>query len=155
MVKAIVIGAGIAGLASAIRLANKGYKVDVFESNSYPGGKLTEVKLGAYRFDAGPSLFTMPNLVDELFELSGRKAKDHFEYSRLDEICRYFYEDGTSFIAHADTEKLATVLDEPIEMVRARKSELLTYTSLWNQSRFSATVHKVHPLVSPISSFRL
>ena len=74
---AIVIGSGIAGIASAIRLANRGYTVSVFEANSYPGGKLSEISLGEYRFDAGPSLFTLPHLVDELFELSGLNPKDY------------------------------------------------------------------------------
>ena len=60
MKKAIVIGAGIGGLAASIRLQAKGYQVLVFESNSYPGGKLTQIGNEEYRFDAGPYLFTMP-----------------------------------------------------------------------------------------------
>ena len=94
MPKAIVVGAGIAGIASSIRLANQGYKVEVYEANTYLGGKLTEKRLGAYRFDAGPSLFTVPDLVDELFRLSDLDTKAHFEYSSLEEICRYFMKTG-------------------------------------------------------------
>ena len=60
MKKAIVVGAGIAGLATSIRLVSKGYSVKVFEQNNYPGGKLSSFSLKGYRFDAGPSLFTMP-----------------------------------------------------------------------------------------------
>ncbi len=60
--KGIVIGAGIAGIATAIRLAHKGYAVEVFEANSYPGGKLSAFSLGDYRFDAGPSLLPCPIL---------------------------------------------------------------------------------------------
>ena len=59
----IIIGSGIAGLASAVRLAVAGQVVTVYESNAYPGGKLTEINLGGFRFDAGPSLFTLPELV--------------------------------------------------------------------------------------------
>ena len=55
--KAVVVGCGIAGLATAIRLQNKGYRVTVIESNSHPGGKLHEKKQKGYRFDMGPSLF--------------------------------------------------------------------------------------------------
>ncbi len=94
MKKAIVIGAGIGGLASAIRLQAKGYQVSVYESNSYPGGKLTQIQNKKYRFDAGPSLFTMPEKVNELLNLSGGKSPV-FEYQKLDEVCRYFYEDGS------------------------------------------------------------
>jgi phytoene dehydrogenase-like protein len=67
MKNVIVIGSGIAGLAVSIRLALKGYNVQVFEQNSYPGGKLSSFSIKDYRFDAGPSLFTMPHLVTELF----------------------------------------------------------------------------------------
>ncbi len=105
-----VIGAGIAGLATAIRLAIKGYKVEVFESNGYPGGKLSEIKSGDFRFDAGPSLFTMPQYVDELFSLAGKQPTDYFSYHKLDIICNYFYEDGTKFSAHADKLKFAKEL---------------------------------------------
>ncbi|MFT6741047.1 MAG: diapolycopene oxygenase, partial [Paraglaciecola sp.] len=66
---AIIIGSGIAGLATALRLRRKGYAVTVFEANDYVGGKLHVVEKDGYRWDAGPSLFTMPHLVDELFEL--------------------------------------------------------------------------------------
>ncbi|MBC7418676.1 MAG: NAD(P)-binding protein, partial [Pedobacter sp.] len=69
---AIVIGAGIAGIASSIRFAIKGHDVTVFEANGKPGGKLGELHLDGFRFDTGPSLFTMPHYVDELFILAGK-----------------------------------------------------------------------------------
>ena len=105
MKKAIVVGAGIAGLATSIRLINKGYKVKVFEQNSYPGGKLSSFSLDGYRFDAGPSLFTMPHFLSELFEFSGENIKDHFEYSKKEIACNYFWQDGTFFSAYGDKEK--------------------------------------------------
>ncbi|WP_209332139.1 1-hydroxycarotenoid 3,4-desaturase CrtD [Lunatimonas salinarum] len=120
--KAIVIGSGIAGLAAAVRLKNLGYAVEVFEANSYPGGKLSEIQIGNYRFDAGPSLFTLPEHVEELFRLSGKTPEEHFEYIRLPVLCHYFWEDGTRLKAHADPEKfaqeVADKLGEPAEHVR-------------------------------------
>ena len=66
-----IVGSGIGGIALAIRMACLGQKVSIFEANEYPGGKLSQIDLGGYRFDAGPSLFTLPKLVDELFVLAG------------------------------------------------------------------------------------
>jgi phytoene desaturase len=107
-----IIGAGIAGIATAIRLANRGFAVEVFEANRYPGGKLSEFEQKGYRFDAGPSLFTMPQLVDELFELSGKDPAQHFEYIRLPETCRYFYEDGTRLTACSEPAQLAATIEQ-------------------------------------------
>uniref|UniRef100_UPI0040486A10 1-hydroxycarotenoid 3,4-desaturase CrtD n=1 Tax=Roseivirga sp. TaxID=1964215 RepID=UPI0040486A10 len=100
----IIIGSGIAGLACSIRLAKKGYIVSVFEANQYPGGKLTEIQLGGYRFDAGPSLFTLPEEIEALYKLCGLNAKDHFKYQKLDTTCKYFYPDGTVIEAFSDQE---------------------------------------------------
>ena len=108
--KALVIGAGIGGIAAAIRLIIKGYEVDVFEKNSYAGGKLSEIRANQYRFDAGPSLFTLPQLVDELFELAGKNPTDYFSYEKLDIICKYHYEDGTVLNAYQDVKKFADEL---------------------------------------------
>ena len=102
MVKAIVIGSGIAGLASALRLRHKGYDVHVFEANDCTGGKLHVVRKEGYRWDAGPSLFTMPQYVDELFRLFDLDPAEYFEYSRKDTLCHYFWEDGTFFKASGD-----------------------------------------------------
>lgn len=105
--KALVIGAGIAGIATAIRLVVKGYTVEVFEANSYPGGKLSAFEKDGFRFDAGPSLLTMPQYIDELFELAGKTPSGYFNYQKLDVLCNYFYEDGSRLTAYADEEKLA------------------------------------------------
>jgi len=110
--KAIIIGAGIAGIASAIRLSVKGYDVEVFEANSKPGGKLGEIKINGFRFDAGPSLFTMPQYVDELFKLAGKNPENYFKYIKLKEVCRYFYEDGLRLNATSDLDKFARDIEE-------------------------------------------
>ena len=107
-----IIGSGIAGIAIAIRLAKKGNHVEVFEATDNPGGKLSEIKLGNYRFDAGPSLFTLPVLVDELFELCGENPREYFNYSRLDINCEYFYDDGTQLTAYSDLQKFNNEIEK-------------------------------------------
>lgn len=110
--KAAVIGSGVGGLAIAIRLAVKGYQVTVYEKNQQSGGKIAEIKAKGYRFDTGPSLLTLPELIDELFLLAGKKREDYFQYSRLDLICKYFYEDGTSIKAFSEPEKFASEIEK-------------------------------------------
>jgi phytoene desaturase len=132
--KAVVIGAGIGGIATAIRLACLGLEVTVCEANAYPGGKLSEFESQGYRFDAGPSLFTLPENVDELFELAGKDPKAYFDYLRLEEVCRYFWEDGTRLTAPGQPDSLAIAIEkelgEPAAHIRhflndsARKYEL-------------------------------
>ncbi len=114
MKTAVVIGAGIAGLAAAARLQAKGYQVDVFEHQPYAGGKLTQIMVGDYRFDAGPSIFTMPHYVDEVFRECGKNPKDYFEYEYVDEICNYFWEDGTRLSSYADVDKFAKEVEEKL-----------------------------------------
>jgi len=114
--KSIVIGAGIAGLATSIRLAVKGYDVQVFEANAYPGGKLSSFQEGEYRFDAGPSLFTIPSLIDDLFHLCGENPEDHFSYQRVEDVCHYFWSDGTRFVMPSSRDEaiqcMASTFDE-------------------------------------------
>jgi phytoene desaturase len=108
--KAIIIGAGVAGMATAVRLAVQGLQVDVYEKNTYPGGKLSHFTLGEYSFDAGPSLFTQPQNFEELFALAGEPIEAYLSYHRENVSCRYFFEDGTQVTAHADRKAFAEEL---------------------------------------------
>ncbi len=107
MSKAIVIGAGIGGLSAAIRLSVKGYRVVVFEQNNHAGGKISEFTRDGFRFDMGPSLFTLPFLLDELFLLAGKNPRNYYFHRKLEETCRYFYEDGTVIKAHSSRQMFA------------------------------------------------
>jgi diapolycopene oxygenase len=114
--KALIIGSGLAGLSSAIRLRLNGYEVEVFEANPYPGGKLSEMHVGNYRFDAGPSLFTMPHFVDELFHLAGKNPRDYYKYKQKEVVCNYFFNDGKRFTAYSDSEKYAKHASETFDV---------------------------------------
>lgn len=114
--KAIVVGSGIGGISSAIRLVNKGYQVEVFESNNYPGGKLTQLEKNGFRFDAGPSLFTMPHLIEELFLLSGKNIEDYFQYKRCESSCKYFFEDGVILNFYQDEKKLLNEVRDKLKV---------------------------------------
>lgn len=120
-----IVGAGIAGLAAAVRSAVAGHKVTVFEANSYPGGKLTAFEKEGYRFDAGPSLFTMPHYVDELFVLAGENPSDYFNYTRLDPVCNYFWQDGTTLSAYADKDKFSKEASSKLKVPASYVSESL------------------------------
>ncbi|MDA7803036.1 phytoene desaturase family protein [Crocinitomix sp.] len=102
---AIIIGAGLGGLAASIRLNAMGYEVTVLEKNDTFGGKLRDFEWNGYRWDNGPSLFTLPNQVDELFALAGKNPKDYFDYHTMDHSCHYYFQDGTNFLIKSDEEQ--------------------------------------------------
>ena len=132
---AIIIGSGIAGLGSALRLRQKGYQVKVFEANGYVGGKISAISENGYRFDTGPSLFTMPELVDQLFELYNLESEDYFRYKRKEIICNYFWSDGSRFSAAADTEKF---INEASDFFNTSPTQLKTYLKR-NEEKFKLT----------------
>ncbi|MEQ8472804.1 MAG: 1-hydroxycarotenoid 3,4-desaturase CrtD [Marinoscillum sp.] len=141
--KVAIIGAGIAGIGCAIRLRQQGHQVQVFEAAPTPGGKLSEIQLGPYRFDAGPSLFTLPELVDELFQLCGENPKDHFTYRKLDISCKYFYTDSTQITAWAKQDKLVDEIankthEAPENIQKAIRNSANLYSSLSKLFMFSA-----------------
>ena len=124
--KVIIVGSGIAGIATSIRLAKKGYAVTVFEANAYPGGKLSAFNLGAYRFDAGPSLFTMPQFVEELFELCEEDPKHYFEYDKKEVGCNYFWEDGTRLKAYDDSDRFLSEVEQVLGVSPKTLKDYLT-----------------------------
>ena len=136
MLQSIVIGSGIGGLAIAVRLARKGHSVRVFEASPRPGGKIAEFRHDGFRFDMGPSLFTLPHLLDELLDEDLRPVKQ-----QLDVIARYFFADGTRLNAWSDPEKMAA------------EAELLTGTP---RSAVMGYLHKakqLYELTAPVFIF--
>ncbi len=97
--KIAIIGAGMGGLATGIRLAVAGHKVDIYEQNERVGGKLNLLEQAGFRWDTGPSLITMPFVYRQLFESAGRKLEDYVDLVPVEPVCRYFYPDGTRFEA--------------------------------------------------------
>ncbi|GAA0355017.1 phytoene desaturase family protein [Alkalibacterium iburiense] len=93
MKKVSVIGAGVAGLASAIRLQHAGYDVTVYEKENLPGGKMNQIKKDGFTFDVGPTIVMMPSLYNELFEDVGRDPNDYIPMTRLDPMYTAFFED--------------------------------------------------------------
>ncbi len=92
-----IIGGGIGGLMSACLLAADGYNVNLFEKNEHLGGKMDEQNVQGYRFDTGPSLLTMPFLLEAFFTACGESLKDWLILKEVQPICRYNYADGEYF----------------------------------------------------------
>jgi phytoene desaturase len=115
-----VIGGGISGMATAARLAKAGYRVTLFEAGSELGGKLTDERWEGFRFDKGPSLFTMPELLEELFSDCGEKLSDYLQYDQLELVTRYFYPDGTQVNAFSNIDQFAAELEQQIGEKQSR-----------------------------------
>jgi phytoene desaturase len=101
----VVVGAGVGGLAAAIRLAATGRRVVVLERNDVAGGKLAVVRHGGATFDAGPSLVTLPHVFDELFRVGGSSLADEVTLHRLDPQFTYRWPDGSSLVVPDDAER--------------------------------------------------
>lgn len=94
MKKVIVIGAGVAGLASAIRLQHEGYDVEIYEKESLPGGKMHQIEKDGFFFDVGPTIVMMPELYREVFELAGRNPDDYIPMQKLNPMFSGYFNNG-------------------------------------------------------------
>lgn len=125
--KICVVGAGLGGLSAAIRLAGQGHSVDVYEKNTCPGGKAAEINKSGFRFDAGPSLLTMPFVLEELFYDSGEKLNEFVTLKKLETVCRYFYKDGTVINAYSNVDRFADELQNKTKDTASSVLEYLKY----------------------------
>jgi phytoene desaturase len=153
--KVVIVGAGIAGIAASIRMAVKGYVVDVYEANAAPGGKLAQIQAAGFRFDAGPSLFTMPHYVEELFELAGKDPKAYFNYLKPEVVCNYFYADGTSLSAYADAQQFAQEIanktNEPIANVLKHMGYSKDIYLITHQVFLEKSLHRLKTWLSAVT----
>ena len=90
-----IIGGGLGGLASACTLAARGYKVVLFETNPWLGGKAAELNEQGFRFDMGPTIITKPDVLDLLFSDVGKRREDYLNLVALDPQWRAFFSDGS------------------------------------------------------------
>ena len=111
---AVIVGSGVGGLATAIRLSVKGYTVTVFEKNSYPGGKLSAFEKDGFLFDAGPSLFTQPQNLEELFSLAGKQMEKYFQYEAVPVSNHYFFDNGKRIKAWTKVDRFAEELEQAV-----------------------------------------
>ncbi|HOO74798.1 MAG TPA: oleate hydratase [Tepiditoga sp.] len=79
-----IIGAGAAGLASAVRLLKDGYNVDIYEKEKTVGGKMNRIEEKGFKFDVGPTIVMMPEVYREVFEYAGKNPDDYISMERLD-----------------------------------------------------------------------
>jgi phytoene desaturase len=106
--RAVVIGAGFAGIATALRLRKLGYEVTLLERLQSLGGRAQVFERGGYRHDAGPTVITAPFLFDELYELFDEKLEDYLEFVPLDPFYRFHFADGSQFDYRASIEDTLT-----------------------------------------------
>lgn len=150
--KIAIIGAGIGGLSTACLLAKQGHEVTVFEKNQKVGGKMNIVEAKGFRFDTGPSLLTMPHILERLFEICGEQLSNHLKLLPLSPICRYTYKDGTIFdcfddriptqkeikkIAPEDVEAYSKFLDYS-ESIYNKTADAFIYNPLYDYSDFKS-----------------
>lgn len=103
--KVVIIGAGVGGLSAACLMARNGHDVVVLERNGSVGGKLNEWSEDGFRFDTGPSLLTMPWVLDRLFEFCGRDRADYVHLEALESLCTYYFGDGKRLVSYQDRDR--------------------------------------------------
>ena len=104
--RVVVVGAGLGGLAAAIRLACAGRRVTLVEQATIPGGRAGRLERDGFAFDTGPSVLTMPELLVELFELAGERLVDHLQLERLDPAYRAQFHDGSQLLIRGDVDAM-------------------------------------------------
>jgi phytoene desaturase len=115
----VVVGAGLAGLSAALRLAGAGRKVTVVEREGVPGGRNGLLNKGGYAFDTGPSVLTMPDLIADALACVGEDIKDWLDLVPLSPLYRAFYADGSQLDVHADTNRMQDEIAKTISQEEA------------------------------------
>ena len=107
-----VIGGGLGGLAAACVLGARGHQVELFDKNAWAGGKAALLEDGGFRFDMGPTILTVPRVLERIFAEAGRKLSDHLDLVRLDPQWRCFFDDGSRIDLLENVDAMAKAMDE-------------------------------------------
>lgn len=115
----VVVGAGYAGLSAALRLAGAGRKVTIIERESVPGGRSGLMQRDGFSFDTGPSVLTMPSLINDAFNSVGEELKDWIDLMPLKPLYRAFYDDGSQIDVHANTDEMEAEIARTVSSAEA------------------------------------
>jgi phytoene desaturase len=107
----VVVGAGLAGLAAALHLAGRGREVTVVERGDVPGGRVGRLDVDGYRLDTGPTVLTMPDLIDDTFAAVGESTSDRVELETVDPAYRALFSDGSSLDVHSARDAMAAEVE--------------------------------------------
>lgn len=107
----VVVGAGLSGLSAALQLAGRGRSVTVVERYGFPGGRMGQADIRGYRIDTGPTVLTMPDLIEEAFDAVGASMSDHLELERVDPAYRASFADGTALDVHTDAAAMTAAIE--------------------------------------------
>ncbi len=108
----VVVGAGLAGLSAALHLAGRGRAVTVVERGPWPGGRAGRLDIDGYRIDTGPTVLTMPDIIDETFAAVGERLSDRMELLTVDPAYRAVFADGSALDVHSDADRMADAVAE-------------------------------------------
>ena len=122
--KIIIIGSGFGGIAAALRLRAKKYKVTLIEKHQDLGGRARVFKKNGFTFDAGPTVITAPYLIDELFELFNKNSKDYINIVPLKTWYRFIFDDGLSFDYSSNESEMKSQIE------RINKNDVKGYQNL-------------------------
>ena len=125
---AVVIGAGFGGLAAAVRLAARGYRVSVYDRLETPGGRARVFRQDGFTFDAGPTVITAPFLLEELWSLAGRRFQDDIDLRPVSPFYRVRFDDGSVFDYTGSAEAMRA------EVARFSPSDVAGYEAFVRQS---------------------
>jgi diapolycopene oxygenase len=106
MTRAVVVGGGLGGAACAVRLAHAGHEVTLVEKNDHLGGKMNVLRDSGFLFDTGPTILTMPQVLERLFASVGRRLPDYLDLISLEPQWRAFFEDGTQVDVWGDAARM-------------------------------------------------
>lgn len=126
---AVVIGAGFGGLAAAIRLGARGYRVTIVEKLEQAGGRASVFKQDGYTFDAGPTIITAPFVFEELWELCGKKMHDYMPLKAMDPFYRIRFDDGDTFTCTGDADFMRK------EVARFNPDDVAGYEKFFEESK--------------------
>ncbi len=115
-----MVGAGLAGLSCALRLAGAGRRVTVFEREPLPGGRAGLIEDAGFRFDTGPTVLTMPDLIADALAAVGERMEDWLELTPLDPVYRASYADGSQLNIRSDPQAMAAEIEAVIGPDEAR-----------------------------------
>lgn len=108
----IVVGAGLAGLSAALHLAGRGRQVTVVERHPWPGGRAGRLDVDGYRIDTGPTVLTMPDIIDDVFAAVGENRSGRLDLLPVDPAYQAVFADDSSLRVHADVGQMAAAVEE-------------------------------------------